>query len=184
MTRFEPGDIFLVSGKGWFSKAIRYFTRRPGEERSEITHVGLLTMPGSVHGATAIEALRVVRRAPFSAHLGETLTVFRPKNLTEGDVSAIVNRAEKYVGRQYGYLKILAHALDGLLGGAYVFRRFTNADAYPICSWLVAHAYLAAGKDFGVQAGAATPDDIADFVVRNPDKYEQVLPLQTLAVTS
>lgn len=184
MTWFEPGDIFLVSGSGFFSKAIRFFTRGRGEPRTEITHVGLISSYGTVHGATAIEALRTVRKAPFSAHLGETLTVFRPTNLADHEMLAITSRAERYVGRKYGYGKIVAHALDGLLGGAYVFRRLTNSDAYPICSWLVAHAYLAAGKDFGVKAGAATPDDIADFVVRNPDKYEQVLPLQKLAINS
>ncbi len=50
-------------------------------------------------------------------------------------------------------------------------------DDYPICSWLVAHAFACAGKDFGCEAGAATPDDIWDFVTTNADKYVRIHPL-------
>ena len=54
-------------------------------------------------------------------------------------------------------------------------------DRYPICSWLVAHAFKKAGKTFGVKPGAATPDDIWDFVRSNPDKYETVIELGPLS---
>ena len=92
----------------------------------------------------------------------------------------VVAKAESYVGRRYGYLKILAHWADWLLQGAYVFRRLTKEDRYPICSWLVAHSFAAAGKHFGVEPGAATPDDIWDFVVAHPDVYREILPLARL----
>jgi hypothetical protein len=41
----------------------------------------------------------------------------------------------------------------------------------------VAHAYSKAGKDFGVDPGAAQPDDIWDFIQDNPEKYELIHPL-------
>ena len=89
-------------------------------------------------------------------------------------VHAIVAKANGYVGRQYGWTKIVTHLLDWGLKGAYVFRRLTHDDDYPICSWLVAHAYLAADMTFGVPAGAANPDDIWDYVVANTDEFTQV----------
>jgi hypothetical protein len=176
----KRGDIFLVHGKGFVPDAIRLLTRRIGERRSRISHVGLIVAPGDLDTAMAVEALKKVRHAPFKQHIGETLEVFRPENLTPEETDNICARAMSYVGKTYGYLKILTHTLDGLLMGAYVFRRFTNVDAYPICSWLVAHAYLAAGKDFGVPAGAATPDDIEDFIRKHPDKYSLIHPLRPL----
>ncbi len=64
--------------------------------------------------------------------------------------------------------------------GAYVFRRLAFMKRYPICSWLVAHSSNEVGKHFDVDAGAATPDDIWDFCVGNPDKYRTVLELGPL----
>jgi hypothetical protein len=92
----------------------------------------------------------------------------------------VVVKAESYVGRKYGYLKLLAHWGDWLLQGAYVFRRLTTKDDYPICSWVVAYAFAAAGKHFDVEPGAATPDDIWDFVTAHPEVYEQILELGAL----
>jgi hypothetical protein len=106
--------------------------------------------------------------------------VFRPLNLTDADLAKVVAKADTYVGRRYGYLKILAHWLDWLLQGAYVFRRLARQDRYPICSWVVAHAFAAAGKHFGVEPGAATPDDIWDFVTGHPDRYREVVALARL----
>ena len=55
-------------------------------------------------------------------------------------------------------------------------------DNYPICSWVVAHAFKKVEKHFGVAAGAANPDDIWDFVIENPDKYACVYPLKQLPI--
>lgn len=178
--RYEPCDVFIVHGRGWLGNSIRVLTRRPGEPPTRASHVGLMVRAGSAGQAYAVEALSHVRHAPFSKHLGEVVAVYRPLNLLDADKTAICARAFSYVGKGYGYLKIAAHAADWLLGGAYVFRRLAIMDNYPICSWLVAHSYKAAGKHFGVPDGAASPDDIDDFVRRNPDKYECVWPLRKL----
>lgn len=53
--------------------------------------------------------------------------------------------------------------------------------SWPLCSWLVAHAFSEAGKNFGVEPGAAEPDDIWDFVSTQADKYECVHPLERLS---
>jgi hypothetical protein len=165
--QLQPGDIFLTRGQGWLSKAIRRFTTTFGESRSKVNHVGIITTEGDLSTAAAVEALHTVKRHTLMEEYGGTnqeVAIYRPVNLTPAELEAIVKRAEGYVGQSYGYLKIFTHLMDWCLCGAYLFRRLTASDRYPICSWLVAHAYLAAGKDFGVDAGAASPDDIWDFV--------------------
>ena len=77
---------------------------------------------------------------------------------------------------------VIAHFLDWLLLGAYFFRRLVPGGKYPVCSWVVADAFAAAGKNFGVEVGMATPDDIWDFI--HDDKrhgiYAEIHPLEVL----
>jgi hypothetical protein len=181
----EPCDIFLTKGTGPISGAIRFFTRGFGESRTQVNHVGILVEGGSVHSALAVEALTKVKRHPLGRYARKPRTdvaVFRPINLTDDEKATIVAKANDYVGRKYGVLKIATHLADWCLLGAYAFRRLTDDDNYPICSWVVAHAYLAADKDFDVEASAASPDDIWDFVTDsdNDDKYVQVRALKPI----
>lgn len=179
-----PGDIFLTRGPGFISGLIRFFSRHIGESRAQVNHTGVIVVGGPLTTAIAVEAVAHVVRRPLWVAYGppkkDAVAIFRPLNLTPEETAAIVSAAEGYVGERYGYLKIAAHLADWLLFGAYVFRRLAQMDNYPICSWLVAHAYLKAGKDFGVPAGAAEPDDIWDFVTKHPDKYAQIWPLSPL----
>jgi len=181
----EPADIFFTRGKGFISKAIRFFTRSFGEKRTMVNHVGLVVEGGPIAEAVVVEALTKVKRHrlfyQYRGGSGKTeVAVYRPTNLSADEIALIVDKAASYEGRKYGFLKIATHLADWVLLGAYVFRRLTQDDNYPICSWLVAHAYGAAGKHFGVDAGAASPDDIWDFVRKNPDKYVEVRALSPL----
>lgn len=179
----EPCDIFLTRGTSFVSSSIRFFTRRIGEKRSRVNHVGIIVDAGTLHSAIAVEALSKVRMHAmrrYSKKRATGVAVYRPTNLTDAEKDAIVAKAKTYVDRPYGYMKILAHLADWTLRGAYVFRRFTSDNDYPICSWLVAHAFKAAGKHFDVPAGAANPDDIWDFVQAHTDKYELVRDLRPI----
>lgn len=181
--QLQPCDVFLTKGSGFVSRAIRFFTRRFGERRTQVNHVGMIVEPGSLHSAIAIEALTTVKRHPLGRFAGQRSTgvaVYRPTNLTPGDVATIVAKAEGYVGRDYGWFKIVTHLADWVLLGAFVFRRLTQEDRYPICSWVVAHAFAAADKNFGVDPGAASPDDIWDFVTANPDTYTEIRGLEPI----
>jgi len=180
----QPGDVLVTRGRGWLSRAIRVFTRRIGESRTKVNHVGLVVEGGPLEEAWVVEALwKVVRRrlvAGYGSTRSSEVGIFRPTNLSEEEIRIVVAAGEGYVGRRYGVLKLVTHLADWVLQGAYVFRRLTNDDRYPICSWLVAHAFKKAGKNFGVAPGAASPDDVWDFCVDNPDKYTVVLPLGPL----
>jgi hypothetical protein len=181
---FEPGDIFLTRGQAFISKAIRFFTRDTGEKPTKVNHVGVVVEAGEITTTVVVEALSKVKRHRLWKQYGppreDGVAVYRATNLTPGEIETIVATANRQVGKKYGYLKIVAHFLDWLLNGAYFFRRLVPDGKYPICSWLVAHAFSKAGKHFGVEPGAAAPDDIMDFIEANPDKYTQVRPLVPL----
>jgi hypothetical protein len=182
MTKIQRGDVFLTRGTSFMSRAIRFFTRSIGESRTKVNHVGLIASGGSQREAVGIEALTTVKRHGLRRYIGKKtcVAIYRPKGLTEADINSVVVKAHSYVGMDYGYLKIGAHMIDWVLQGAYVARRLVRSDQYPICSWLVAYAYHEVGMDFGVDPGAASPDDIWDHIQRNPEQYELVHPLLPL----
>lgn len=183
--RLLPADIFLTRGTGLVSRLIRLFTRHVGESRTKVNHVGIVVEGGPIGEAVVVEALSRVRRHALWDRYGRSsrteIAIFRPIDLRPADRRRIVRKAESYVGRKYGYLMILAHLCDWLLQGAYVFRRLAGSDNYPICSWVVSHAFAETGRTFGVAPGEASPDDIWDFVTGRPDAYLQVRPLTPLA---
>ena len=175
MIILQPGDIFLTKGDGFISKAIRFFSRSGGESRTEANHVGLVITQGTYQNALIVEALTKVKRRSMSSYFDKEKTqvaIYRPLNVNAGELEVICATAKGYTGQKYGYIKILTHFLDWCIGGRYFFRRFAFMDKYPICSWVVAFAYDSAGYNFGVEPGAASPDDIMDFCVANPKKYE------------
>ena len=177
----QPGDIFLTRGSSFVSRAIRFFTRHIGESRTKVNHVGLVVQGGSIREAVVVEALRKVERHRLiDAYGGESdeVAIFRPVRLNVQQLHLVVAMANGYVGRRYGYGKIALHVLDWVMQGAYVFRRLGNMDDYPICSWLVARAYCAVNMHFGVAPGAATPDDIWDYVTTHPAEFIRVRGLE------
>ncbi|MCA9571715.1 MAG: hypothetical protein KC656_27950, partial [Myxococcales bacterium] len=175
----RPGDVVLTRGTSWVSRLIRVASRVVGESRTQVNHVGVLATGGSLglqgllRGSRGqvdllqgepeiVEALARVVQHPFLpayANAWSEVAVFRCEALTDEERAEVVRRAGAYVGRRYGYLQLVAHFLDWLLQGAFVFRRLTSTARYPICSWLVAHAYKGI-DDFGTRPGGASPDDI------------------------
>lgn len=176
-----PGDIVLTRSETLLGRVIRFFTRRIGESRTQVNHVGMIVTRGKPENAFIVEALHKVKRHKLIDGYGRgqniKVAIYRPINLSNDEIKAVVLEAEAQVGKKYGYLKLITHALDWVLLGAYVFRRLTQVKKYPICSYLVANAYAVIGKDFDVEAGGATPDDIWDFVTSRSDKYKCVQPL-------
>ena len=183
----KPADIFLTRGHSFISKAIRFFSTTIGEKRTKVNHVGVIISEGTLEECIVIEALSRVKKHRLCEQYGppkkDEIAIFRPTNLTEEEINIIIKEANKQVGRSYGYWKIVTHFLDWFLLGAYVFRRLTQNGNYPICSWLVAHAFSKANKHFDVNPGAAEPDDIWDFVTLHKDKYEEIYPLKRLGKT-
>ncbi len=182
--QLEPADILLARRRSFISRAIRFFTQSFGEARSEVSHAGLVVEGGMIEQAKIVEAAGRVAKRHLLPRYGKRshtdVAFYRPLNLTQQQRDIIVGAAEEYVGRDYSYFKIILHLLDWVLQGAYFFRRLGGIDDYPICSWLVAKSYAKAGKTFGVAPGAASPDDIWDFVTRHPHRYLMVRALGPL----
>jgi len=158
--------------------------RRIGEAPTQVNHVGLIVEGGPISDAVIVESLsRTLRRKLVDGYNGKNapdVAVFRPIDITPEEVAIIVAKAEDYVGRTYGYFKVLTCLADWFLFEKYVFRRLSRTDNFPMCSWLVAHAEAKVNRFFGVDPGAATPDDIWDFCVAHPEKYALVIPLGNL----
>lgn len=181
--QLEPGDIFLTRGTGFISSAIRFFSRTGGESRTEVNHAGLVCSYGTNQSAYIVEANRVVQKnimGRYRNNKNTDIAIFRPVDRDEYILETIALKAESYVGRKYGYLKIVAHFLDWCLGGRYLFRRFARMDRYPICSWVVSYSYDAVNKTFGVPPWAASPDDIWDYCISHPNEFVLIHKLGTL----
>ena len=58
----EPGDVFLTRGRSLLSLAVRVFTRKFGEKRTVVNHVGLVVEGGTMRTTKVVEALITVRR--------------------------------------------------------------------------------------------------------------------------
>ena len=85
-----------------------------------------------------------------------------------------MNAALTRVGYSYGWAKNFLHSLDKLFDNRVIFRRLGLWKKLPNCSFLVAEAFNFEYYGFGIKAYAASPDDIHDFCVNNPDKYKLV----------
>lgn len=178
-----PGDIFLSRGNAPHKKIIRLGERTIGEKPSRVNHTGMIVMQSIAMWAHCVEALVTVQEHPiWDAYHGtrDDVAVYRCKDLTDEQRKDLARYARSYKGRKYGWLKIGTHFLDWCVGGAYFFRRLTNSDKYPICSWVVAQSYSKLGLNFGCDPGAANPDDIDDYVLSHPEKYEEIIPLGRL----
>jgi hypothetical protein len=181
---FWPGDIVCMKGGSWLAKAIRWATRSRGEGATVVNHVGLVTQPGDEDDAIVVEALNHVEAKTFaSSTRKKSVAVFRPKNVTQGQIDLITDYMESRIGDRYGYHKLGLHLLQKIpLPGKWRILNIgaskwlnSRIDKTPICSYIVAEAYHRAGLDFGVKASLATPDDIWDFCVSEPDKYSVLL---------
>lgn len=66
---------------------------------------------------------------------------------------------------EYNAVRYPGDIFDRVLCGAHVFRRLIRSDDHPVCSWVAVHCYGKLGLHFGVETGAAAPDDIHDVIV-------------------
>jgi len=181
--KYELGDIIISGSKGnnWLGRAIRLFTRSPGEPATRATHVAMVlgvAGKGRLIDCTVIEA---VSKGVKLHRYGKPYKciVYRARDLTEDERDCIYTEAWKLRGTKYGYVRILAHALDWITSGArsYRFRKKVKGGdlAGRECSNVITYLWKKCrGLTFGVPAYAASPDDIDDYCLWNPRKYDVV----------
>jgi len=176
MQTLQAADIVLTANDKFLGKAIRFFTRSIGEPPSKINHVGVMVSPTDIVEALAKTVKRSVRGAYGDSK--QWIAVYRPCDLSPPRAALVAAKAESYIGRTYGYVKVVAHMLDWFCGGIYMFRQLVQMDNYPMCSWLAEHAEAAGGIFFDAPLGSASPDDIWDSVNKYKDKFECIFELQ------
>jgi hypothetical protein len=160
---------------------IRWATQEKGEEKTIANHVGCIVRPGTALNAFLVEALWTVKNHSFwdKYHGVGTVAVYRSINLTYTQRVTIHRYLLDHVGEKYGWWKILFH-LGYKLTGKRAFLEPLFIDDRPICHYLIAKAYEAAGLDFGSPARLLDPDEVMDFCRDNPDKYELIHPMKEI----
>lgn len=166
-----PGDIGFVSDDKPMAKLVKWFSRDKGEPKTEVNHVFLFACvtPTPIETAPVVESLAkgTVKRPFWENYEGRRVEIWRNTEISMAARMGIVAASSHYVGKEYGKLKIVTHALDHFFGGKYLFRRLCFLDDYPICSWLSGYCYKkGANVQLGVNYKWAQPDDQYDFVHR------------------
>ena len=174
----EPADLIFCQSYSLLGKLIRYFTTRPGETETFANHV-----IGLVSSGYAIEALVTTVKRPFNVNTEkDAIEIYRYTGPIPCDFPKdVVDKAYDYLGRTYGFGKIITHMLDAIIvkiikKEVFFFRKINHFDRYPICSWIWAFAYYRASEgqlNFGMPPEYAAPDDMHDYV-RISDEWKLV----------
>ena len=178
----RAGDIILTRRKkSLLGRLIRRFQTKPNDTTKTIfEHVGIM-----VNGIQLVEALhRVEVSALHDAYPLKKYDylIARINKIDKVTGKLLAAEGMKFVGKSYGYGKIITHYLDYLVSRAkgkdvFFFRKLARSKRYPICSWLVAFVYdeILDIKFNKVPKTFCQPDDIADdILITNHDKYELV----------
>ncbi len=154
----QRGDVVFVFSDGLSGWLIRWWTGRR-HDRVAVNHVALVFDCVQDRGM-------IIDAQPPTIHLrslhprynGKLLAVYRPTNVTPEALALITGYASRYVGKRYGWGKILLQFLG--LG------RLSFLDGFPICSYSVAIPYERYAWRFGrnLVPQAATPESLYDAV--------------------
>ncbi len=163
-TILQTGDVIHVQNAGLLSMLVRFFSRAWKEEPSWASHTAMVLRVGEE--IEIIEAMWRTIIRPITEYKGKKsklLVCRKPGSIDQEQKRRMIEKAEYYKGKTYGFWKIALHMLDRLLNNRYVFRRLIKDNEYPICSWLVAYVYDRVLKyQFGAPPNAAQPDDLLD----------------------
>lgn len=167
----KSGSIGFSSGKGFFSNAIRFFSK------SHWSHSFLITHPENTI-PSVLEASQLVQKVPYSRYGGVDHEIY------EIDSPNISNTLDyiyvTYAGAQYGYLQILWFMwrwLNSLIG-----RKLTESNWFPneiICSELVIDYLNALGEPYKslfeeLDPNVVSPQDIYEIVKANPQWFTKL----------
>jgi hypothetical protein len=132
----------------------------------------------NVEFAEMTEALWRVRSGPIWQFYGPPagkkraqIAIYRIVNLSFEQRIEVAQAAYEFLGRRYGWWKLVAHAADSIVSRelhreVYLFRRLLCSKRYPICSFLVEAAFERVGIDFAPDQ-SADPDHIHDYCERD-----------------
>jgi len=163
----QAGDILAIRGTGFFARGILAATG------NTVSHVGMVLAP--TPGPLVIEALWRVKTRPLSLSIqdSEKAYILSDLSLTPSQRETVVLNACKFSADGYGWWDIGLQAADAVCHTTFFTGRLSwGLNSHPICSYLVAEAYVSLGLTFGRKTlQSITPADIFNFALQQPDIY-------------
>ena len=187
---FRAGDIALFAGKkgDLYTRLGGWIMRGPGESPTYALHAAQFIDADRILEMDFFGRVKSVddilnRRVELNSWQRRGFEVWRCRALTEAQCRALTEHALTYVDVRFGYVKMFAHLLDGLLykllrRDFFLFRRLDPDGSSPVCSGVTSFVYdRALHYRFGVTPECADPDHIHDWVSSHPDEWERIFTL-------
>jgi len=181
-SQLNLADIVLTSRKkSILSNLINIFSTTPSDKTKTIFgHVAIAC--SSNNKKNIIEALTtgVTKSSITKYSKKHTVLIARLNCLKYFEGLQIINKAESYIGKKYGFLLLIGHLADYFFSNLirkdfYFFRKLTGNNNYPICSWVVSYAYDSIHIRFNsLKPRCVQPDDIADEIQFNPLQWSVI----------
>lgn len=194
---FLPGDILLFEGKKGdrYTRLADWVMRGNGESPTYAVHTAqfldtrrILEMDYVVRVKTIDDILN--KRVDLNSWQRRGFEVWRCRTLSEQQREALTDQALSYINIKFGYVKMIAHLLDGLIHklvhrDIYLFRQLDPDGSSPVCSGVTAFVYdRALHYRFGVEPECADPDHIHDWLVGHPDEWQRIFRLADFPTTT
>lgn len=163
--RITPGDILAIRGQSWMSRQIIRTTGGP------CSHVGLFLSSGTEPLIIEAEGRVITRCLRDSLFGAKKAWVLHPLNVSQSQRVNIVRNACELSGKRYGWWNLVPQLADVLLKTNFFSTYFTLSQ-YPICSVVVASAYVREGLYFGQEPECLRPAEIFSYAKLNTEKYK------------
>jgi hypothetical protein len=197
LPQFFPGDILLFAGKqgARYTRLADWVMRSNGESPTYAVHTAQFLDPRRVLEMDYVVKVKSIddilnKRVDLNAWERRGFEVWRCRTLTDAQREMLTDQALRYINVRFGYVKMIAHLLDGLIQKVthrdrFLFRQLDPDGSSPVCSGVTAFVYdKALHYRFGVEPECADPDHIHDWVVAHPDEWERVFALHDYAAVS
>ncbi len=175
--KLESVDLIFVSSTSLISKLILWGSKNKENKESLVSHVAGIIYPSV--GILVEANITGVETSPLSKYSTSKhkVAIYRAKNIPKATKLLMSQEASRRVGKRYGFASILQHLIDHKLFGGKVIARKLEIPNSEICSELWGSIYKQFGYDFDKNM---TPDGMLDFCINNPDKYQEIMPLERL----
>jgi hypothetical protein len=111
-----PGDVILVHGKGWFSRAIIFVERfLPGDSGKRLHRLFRASHEATVVSAGIVaEEVNGMRLAPEREYEHTRVVIYRYKHATTEQRRQVSDRLVEMWGQKYGWVEIVLFLLNAI----------------------------------------------------------------------
>jgi hypothetical protein len=191
MPEFQAGDILLFAGKtgDLYTRLGGWVMRGNGEGPTYALHAAQFLDSGRILEMDFVGRVKTIddvlnKRVDLNTWQRRGFEVWRCRTLSDQQREALTDQALTYINVRFGYVKMIAHLLDGLITkvthkDSFLFRQLDPDGSSPVCSGITAFVYdKALHYRFGVEPECADPDHIHDWVSAHRGEWERVFCLE------